>query len=180
MKLAYDWSRDGRYITFQSRAPKTGWDLWLLPTFGDKKPILFLQTPFNETRPTISPNGRWLAYQSNESGRAEIYVQDFPGPGGKWQISTAGGFEPQWRADGKELFYGSNPSLMAVEIQPGETFQAGVPREIFRPAVQPVANVRNHYLATADGQKFLVLSPLGREAMVPTTVVVNWNAGLSR
>jgi hypothetical protein len=69
---------------------------------------------------------------------------------------------------------------MAVEIQPGETFQAGVPREIFRPAVQPVANVRNHYLATADGQKFLVLSPLGREAMVPTTVVVNWNAGLSR
>ena len=180
-KFAYDWSRDGRYITFQSRGKKTGWDLWVLPTFGDRKPILFLQTPFNELRPAFSPDGRWIAYQSNESGRPEIYVQNFPGPGGKWQVSTAGGVEPAWRTDGKELYYAaSDQKLMAVDIQAGETFEAGVPRPLFRATVQPIGNVRSHYLASADGQRFLLLSPLGRESMVPTTVVVNWNAGLSR
>ena len=180
-KFAYDWSRDGRYIAFQSRGKKTGWDLWILPTFGDRKPILFLQTPFNEQRPAFSPDGKWLAYQSNESGRPEIYVQNFPGPGGKWQVSTAGGVEPAWRADGKELYYaGLDQKLTAVDIQAGETFEAGVPRPLFRATVQPIGNVRAHYLASADGQRFLLLSPLGRESMVPTTVVVNWNAGLSR
>jgi Tol biopolymer transport system component len=140
-----------------------------------------LQTPFNETRPAFSPDGRWLAYQSNESGRSEIYVQNFPGPGGKWQVSTAGGVEPMWRADGKELYYGaSDQKLMAVDIKAGETFEAGVPRPLFRATVQPISNVRNHYLASADGRRFLLLAPLGKESMVPTTVVVNWNAGLSR
>jgi serine/threonine protein kinase/Tol biopolymer transport system component len=181
MKVACDWSRDGRYIAFQSLGKKTNWDLWVLPTSGDRKPILFLQTPFNETRPAFSPDGKWLAYQSNESGRPEIYVQNFPGPGGKWQVSTAGGVEPAWRADGKELFYGGlDQKLMAVEIQAGETFEAGVPRALFHATVQPIRNVRSHYLASADGQRFLLLAPLGRESMVPTTVVVNWNAGLSR
>jgi Tol biopolymer transport system component len=132
MKVAHDWSRDGRYIAFQSRGKKTNWDIWVLPTFGDRKPILFLQTPFNETHPAFSPDGRWLAYQSNESGRAEIYVQNFPGPGGRWQVSTAGGVGPAWRADGKELFYaGPDQKLMAVDIQAGETFEAGVPRALF-------------------------------------------------
>jgi Tol biopolymer transport system component/predicted Ser/Thr protein kinase len=179
MKLAYDWSRDGRYIAFQSRGQKTGWDIWVLPTFGDRKPISFLQTQFGETRPVFSPDGKWIAYQSNESGRAEIYVQNFPGPGGKWQVSTAGGVEPAWRADGKELFFGGlDQKIMAVEIQAGETFEAGVPRALFRATIQPVRNVRSHYLVSADGQRFLLLAPLGRESMVPTTVVVNWNAGL--
>ncbi|HEV8119213.1 MAG TPA: protein kinase, partial [Thermoanaerobaculia bacterium] len=180
IKFAHDWSRDGRYIAYQSQG-KTGWDLWVLPTFGDKKPILFLQTPFNEMRPAFSPDGKWLAYQSNESGRAEIYVQNFPGPGGKWQVSTAGGVEPSWKADGKELYYaGLDQKLMAVDIQPGETFEAGIPRALFQAVVAPIRNVRSHYLPSADGQRFLLLAPLGRDAMVPTTVVVNWNAGLSR
>jgi Tol biopolymer transport system component len=181
LKFAYDWSRDGRYIAFQSRAKKTNWDIWVLPTFGDRKPILFLQTPFNETRPAFSPDGRWLAYQSNESGRPEVYVQNFPGPGGKWQVSTAGGIEPAWRADGKELFFGAlDQKLMAVDIVPGETFVVGVPRALFLASVSPNRNVRSHYLPSADGKRFLLLAPLGRESMVPTTVVVNWNAGLSR
>jgi eukaryotic-like serine/threonine-protein kinase len=180
-KFANDWSRDGRYIAFQSRGKKTNWDLWVLPTFGDRKPMLFLQTPFNETHPAFSPDGRWLAYQSNESGRPEIYVQNFPGPGGKWQVSTAGGAEPTWRADGKELFYADmTQKLVAVDIQAGETFQAGVPRALFAANVQPIRNVRSHYLTSNDGQRFLLLSPLGRDSMVPTTVVVNWNAGLTR
>jgi hypothetical protein len=96
-------------------------------------------------------------------------------------VSTAGGVEPAWRTDGKELYYAaSDQKLMAVDIQAGETFEAGVPRPLFRATVQPIGNVRSHYLASADGQRFLLLSPLGRESMVPTTVVVNWNAGLSR
>jgi eukaryotic-like serine/threonine-protein kinase len=181
LKFAHDWSRDGRYIAFHSLGKKTGWDLWVLPTFGDRKPIPFLQTPFNETRPAFSPDGKWLAYQSNESGRAEIYVQNFPGPGGKWQVSTGGGFEPAWRADGKELYYGApDQKIMAVEVHAGETFEAGVPQALFAARVQPIGNVRSHYVPSADGQRFLLLAPLGREAMVPTTVVVNWNAGLSR
>jgi Tol biopolymer transport system component/predicted Ser/Thr protein kinase len=179
MKFAHDWSRDGRYIAFQSLGKTTGWDLWVLPTFGDRKSILFLQTPFNEQRPAFSPDGKWLAYQSNESGRSEIYVQNFPGPGGKWQVSTGGGIEPFWRADGKELYYGDlDQKIVAVKIQAGETFEAGIPRALFHATVQPIRNVRSHYLPSADGQRFLVLSPLGRESMVPTTVVVNWNAGL--
>jgi Tol biopolymer transport system component/predicted Ser/Thr protein kinase len=181
LKLASDWSRDGRYIAFQSRGKKTNFDIWILPTFGDRKPILFLQTPFNETRAAFSPDVRWLAYQSNESGRPEVYVQNFPGPGGKWQVSTAGGVEPAWRADGKELFYAALDSkLMAVDIPRGETFQAGVPRALFQASVSPTRNVRSHYLPSADGQRFLLFAPLGRESMVPTTVVVNWSAGLSR
>ena len=181
LKFAHSWSRDGRYIAFQSRGTKTGWDIWILPISGDRKPTLFLQSPFNEQRPAFSPDGRWLAYQSNESGRAEIYVQAFPGPGGKWQVSTAGGTEPTWRADSKELFYGApDQNLMAVDIEPGETFAAGVPHALFQARVQPIANVRNHYLPAADGQRFLLLAPLGRESIVPTTVVVNWSAELQR
>jgi eukaryotic-like serine/threonine-protein kinase len=179
LKFAHSWSQDGRYIAFQSRGKKTGWDIWILPTFGDRKPTLFLQTSFNELRPAFSPDGRWLAYQSNESGRGEIYVQAFPGPGGKWQVSTAGGVEPAWRADGKEIYYGApEQKLMAVDIKVGESFQAGVPHPLFQARVQPITNVRNHYLATGDGQRFLLLAPLGREFLVPTTVVLNWNAEL--
>jgi Tol biopolymer transport system component len=181
IKLPSDWSRDGRYIAFQSRAKNTGWDIWILPTGGDRKPTLFLQTPFNEQRPDFSPDGRWLSYQSNESGRSEIYVQPFPGAGGKWQVSTAGGVEPSWRADGKELYYGSlDGNLMAVDIQSGETFQAGVPHPLFQERVQPITNVRSHYLPAADGQRFLFLAPLSREALVPTTIVLNWNAEIVR
>ncbi len=181
MKFACDWSRDGKYIVYQSRGKKTLWDIWILPTFGDRKPIPVLQTPFSEFRPTLSPDGRWLAYQSNESGRAEIYVQAFPGPGGKWQVSTAGGVEPSWRRDGKELYYGTpDLKLMAVEIRPAETFEAGLPQPLFQAHIQTTLNVRNHYLASADGQRFLMLAPLGREAMPPTTLVLNWSAELGR
>ena len=120
LKFACDWSRDGKYIAYSSQGKETEWDIWILPTFGDKKPVPFVKTPFAELRPVFSPDGRFLAYQSNESGRAEIYVQSFPGPGGKWQISTAGGIEPHWRGDGKELYYRApDQKLMAVEIQAG-------------------------------------------------------------
>jgi dipeptidyl aminopeptidase/acylaminoacyl peptidase len=179
-KIASDWSRDGRYIAFASRGKETGWDIWVLPMFGDSKPIPFLKTPFVELNAIFSPDGRFLAYQSNESGRPEIYVQSFPGPGGKWQISTSGGREPHWRADGKELYYrGSDEKVMGVEIQTKDDLVVGVPQPIFQGRFD-MANARNRFLPAADGRRFLVVAPLGRESITPTTVVMNWFADLGR
>jgi Tol biopolymer transport system component len=180
LTIANDWSRDGRYIAFASQSKETGFDILLLPTFGDRKPVTFLKTPFRELWPVFSPDGRYLAYQSNESGRAEVYVQSFPGPGGKWQVSTAGGVEPRWRGDGKELYYRAlDQKLMVVEVKAGESFEAGVPKPLFMARVQP-GLARNRYTATADGQRFLLVAPLKRESMTPTTVVLNWFAELGR
>jgi Tol biopolymer transport system component/tRNA A-37 threonylcarbamoyl transferase component Bud32 len=179
MKIASDWSRDGRYISFSSQG-KAGWDIWALPTFGDRKPLPVVVTAYNELLPVFSPDGRFLAYQSNESGRPEIYVQSFPGAGGKWQVSASGGTDPRWRADGKEIFYRApDQKLMAVEVQTGESFQAAIPRSLFLGRVQPGV-ARNKYLTAADGQRFLFVAPPGREALVPTTVVLNWVAELER
>ncbi len=180
LKLACDWSRDGRYIAFMSRGKETRWDVWVLPTFGDRKPIPFLKTQFGELVPAFSPDGRLLAYQSNESGRPEVYVQNFPGPGGKWQISTSGGLEPRWRADGKELIYRApDQKLMAVEIQAASGLTAGVPQALFTGRFE-TGIARNRYVPTADGRRFLTVAPLGRESMTPTTVVLNWFAELQR
>ncbi len=179
-KFATDWSRDGKFIAFASQNPKNGWDSWALPTFGDKKPIPIVAGQFSELMPMFSPDGRFVAYQSNESGRAEIYVQSFPVASGKWQVSSAGGTDPSWRADGKEIYYRSaDQKLMAVDIQAGETFKAGIPQPLFPARVQPGV-ARNKYLARADGQRFLFVAPLGRDALTPTTVVLNWFADLGR
>jgi Tol biopolymer transport system component len=131
-KVPCDWTRDGRTIVFMNRSKETAWDIWQLPLSGDRKPVPFLKTQFQEILPVLSPDGRFLAYTSNESGRAEVYVQSFPGPGGKWQISTAGGSEPHWRSDGKELYYRTpNQKVMAVEIRTAGGFTAGVPQALF-------------------------------------------------
>ena len=179
-KFPCDWSRDGRYIVYSSQGKKTGWDTWALPTFGDRKPIPVITDAFNELLASFSPDGRFIVYVSNESGRSEVYVQTFPGKGGKWQVSTAGGSDAHWRADGKELFYrAADQKLMAVDIQAGSGFQAGIPRALFTARVQPGVS-RNKYVPSADGQRFLFVAPLGREAIVPTTVVLNWFSGLGR
>jgi Tol biopolymer transport system component len=158
----------------------TGFDLWVLPTSGDRKPIPFLKTPFNEGLGKFSPDGRFIVYQSNESGRYEVYVQTFPNPTGKWQVSTAGGIDPRWASSGKEIFYRApDQKLMAVDVQTGENFQAGIPRALF-PARVPSGAFRNRYVVTPDGQRFLFVATLGREAMTPTTVVLNWFAELGR
>jgi len=180
MKIAYDWSRDGKTIALAVRAKETGFDIWMLPTSGEPKPVVFVKTPFQELWPAFSPDGRFVAYQTNESGRAEIYVQNYPGPGGKWQISTAGGAEAHWRADGKELYYRApDQKLMAVEIQTAGGFSAGVPQAVFAGRFD-TSTSRNRYLPTADGKRFLTVAPLGRESMTPTTVVLNWFAELGR
>jgi Tol biopolymer transport system component/predicted Ser/Thr protein kinase len=180
LKFVTDWSRDEKYIAFSSQGKDTGWDLWILPTGGDGKAAPFLRTPFAELRGVFSPDGRFLAYQSNESGRSEIYVQSFPGPGGKWQISTAGGIEPHWRGDGKELYYRApDQKLMAVDLEGGAVLTAGTPRPLFSERFDSTA-ARDHYVPARDGKRFLVVAPLGREALTPTTVVLNWTAGLGQ
>jgi Tol biopolymer transport system component len=178
-KFASDWSRDGKYLAYVNQSKDTGFDIFILPMTGDRKPVPFLKTSFNEFWPVFSPDGRYLAYQSNESGRQEVYVQSFPGPGGKWQVSTAGGVEPKWRADGKEIVYRApDQNLMAVDVKAGDTFQAGVPKALF-PARTAPGIARNRYVAAPDDQRFLIVAPLKRESMTPTTVVLNWSAELA-
>jgi Tol biopolymer transport system component len=175
--IASDWSRDGKYIAY-SKHGKESWDSFVLPTSGDPKPVPVAATPFTELWPAFSPDGRFIAYQSNESGRHEIYVQTFPNPTGKWQISTAGGIDPRWGSNGREIFYRApDQRLMAADVRTGENFQAGIPRALF-PARVPSGAYRNRYVVTPDGQRFLFVATLGREAMTPTTVVLNWFAEL--
>lgn len=181
LKIATDWSRDGQSIVYQTFDPKSNWDVWVLPTSGDRKPIPAVVTGFTETNGALSPDGRFIAYRSDESGINEIYVQTFPKGTGKWQISTAGGNDPVWRADGKEIFYrASDQRLMSVDLRIGETLQAGVPQVLFPARINVIGTVRNRYVGTGDGQRFLFIAPLGRDAMAPTTVVLNWDAELKR
>jgi eukaryotic-like serine/threonine-protein kinase len=178
-KFPMDWSRDGRYIVEDVQDPKTKSDIWVLPLFGDRKPFPYLQTEFNEGFAKLSPNGQWLAYTSDETKRTEIYVQTFPTPGGKWQISTNGGFYPVWSQDGKELFYiGADQKLMAVEVTGGNTFQAGIPKPLFqtRLGIRPS---RVAFDVSKDG-RFLMPVPVENAAPTPMTVVVNWTAGLKK
>jgi Tol biopolymer transport system component len=178
-KIGPVFSPDGRYIAYAVLGASSGVDIWMLPTFGDKQPFPFLQTAFNEWRSSFSPDGRWLAYQSDESGRAEIYVQPFPGPGGKWQVSTAGGTEPHWRADGKELFYVTEDSrFMSVQVRAGDTFEVGAPVPLFQ--IDSYRAGMWSYDVSADGGRFLVLTTVRSQVLPTTTVVVNWNAGVGQ
>ena len=181
--LPHDWSPDGRFILYGVLSPNTSVDLRLLPLSGDQKPTLFIQTEFAESQGRFSPDGRWVAYISNESGQYQVYVQSFPSSGGKWQVSTSGGAQPQWRRDGKELFYLTpDRKLMAVEVNgTGPTFVPGVPKPLFDAHVSSVfPGNANYYAVTGDGQRFLVNTLVGESAPVPFTVVMNWTAGLKR
>jgi Tol biopolymer transport system component/predicted Ser/Thr protein kinase len=176
------WSQDGRFILFNSNnAKKPRNDVEALAVTGDRKRLPLLTAPYTEDQSQASPNGRWLAYRSNESRRNEVYVQSFPGllsgsPAGKWQISTAGGLEPQWRRDGKELFYLSlDNKLMAVEVRAeGAVFEAGVPKALFEMRLDPAPR-KNRYLPAANGQRFLVVQLVEQATSAPINVVVNWS-----
>src|SRR5262249_55283249 len=115
-KYPTDWSSDGRYLIYTTLTASTRSDVWVLPLFGDRVPFPYLQSPFREGDARFSPDGRWVAYTSDETGTYEVYVQSFPIGAGKWQISRGGGGLPKWRADGKELLYVNNGTLMSVEV----------------------------------------------------------------
>jgi Tol biopolymer transport system component len=179
VKAASDWSADGRALLFRSSSPKTGYDIWALP-LDTRKPFPVVQTPFAERDAQFSPDGHWIAYQSDESGRFEIYVQPFPGPGGKFQISTNGGTQVRWRPDGKELFYVAlDDRLMAAPIRldaSGQFVEAGTPVALFATHIGgalPVFN-RQQYLVSHDGQRFLMSTFKEEVSTAPITVILNW------
>jgi Tol biopolymer transport system component/predicted Ser/Thr protein kinase len=182
-KYTTDWSRDGRFILYRAADSTTNLELWALPVGGDRKPIRFLKTTFGVSHGQFSPDGRWVAYASNESGKWEISVAPFPGPGGNWKVSSAGGSEPRWRSDGKELFYlAPDGKLMAVEVKPGPTFEAGAATPLFQTR-RPVAVTSTDlfsYDVSADGQRFLANTDVGEVTSSPLTLVHNWTAGLKR
>jgi dipeptidyl aminopeptidase/acylaminoacyl peptidase len=179
-KTPTGWSRDGRYIAYQSGSPTNKIDLWALPTFGDRKPIPVVVTAANESNLTFSPDGRFVAYGSDQSGTGQIYVQSFPTPTAVWQVSNAGGVDAVWRADGKELIYRApDQRLMAVEMPGGEGSQPSVPHPLFLARLDFTAfGGRNRIAVMPDGQRFILISPPARGALVPTTVVLNWAAEL--
>jgi len=181
-KIPTDWSSDGRFIAFESREPKgeRKMTLSLLPLTGDRKPLVFLKRGVEIGDSRFSPDGRWLAYTSLESGRWEVYVTPFPGPGDRWQISTAGGYQPRWRRDGKELFYLSpDKKLMSVEVKTVSGFEPGVPRPLFETGLAAVGGA-NLLDVSADGQRFLIVTPTGEQRTLPLTLVLNWTAELAR
>jgi Tol biopolymer transport system component len=172
------WSTDGRFLLFNRTLPKTKTDVWVLPLFGDRKPFPLVQSEFIDRNGQFSPDGRWVAYVSDESGRLEIYVVPFPGPGGKWQVSTGiGGSVPHWSADGRELFYVTGDrDLMTVEVKSGSEFQASSPKPLFSLSSLTPVTV---FEVSRDGRRFLQGIP--REATgSPVTLVLNWTAELAK
>jgi Tol biopolymer transport system component len=175
-----DLSSDGKYILFETTGEKTGGDVWVLPLEGDKKAYPLLQSEFNEFHAHFSPDGRWFAYSSAESGKPEVYIQSFPPAGGKWQVSTNGGAQPQWRRDGKELFYvATDRKLMAVDIKLGTSFEMGTPAALFQTQVAGFA-APNRYAVSPDGQRFLINSTIQDASPTPLTVILNWTSSLSK
>jgi eukaryotic-like serine/threonine-protein kinase len=175
-----DWSRDGRHLIFRQIDPKTKHDLWALPLFGEQKPFPLLQTTANEGGGTLSPDGQWLAYHSDESGRHEIYVQHFTGGSGKRRVSTNGGVAPQWRGDGKELYYHAlDNKLMAVPVTPQTSFAVGTPVALVEYPYSGNAEIPN-YSVDRDGRRFLLITQVETETNSPLTVLVNWMAGMKK
>jgi len=175
------WSSDGQLLAYIDVNPTTGWDVWVL-RLSDHKAQPFLQTAFNESAPKFSPDGHWLAYVSDESGHWEIYVQPYPGPGGKWQISADGGMEPVWNPNGRELFYRSGRKMMAVDIATHPGFVAGKPRVLFEGEYLLTPLAFPNYDVSPDGQRFLMLKPTEQKATAPAqiNVVLNWFEELKR
>jgi serine/threonine protein kinase len=194
-KYAYDWSSDGKFIAYAELDMKTKLDLWILPLDNkeagrDRKPFVFLRTEFDENVPQFSPDMCWISYESNESGRWELYIRQFLGADGqpvsnqtgKWQVSTNGLIDysvVKWNRNGKEIFYMSTDNkLMVAEVKAsGSTFDVGAVRPLFEVKSKTGFNL---YDVTADGQKFLIGIPVSAQSIPPLTLVTSWDAGLKK
>ena len=178
------WSPDGRYILYEDQDPDTGPDLWFLPSSGAEKPIEFLRTRDNESQAQFSPDGRWITYVSNSSGRQEVYVQKFelPSTGNKSQVvSMRGGQQPRWSEDGKEIFFLSQSGIeelvsVSVEAKAPDLFRIGAPRSLLSQYDILTGNQRNSYDVTKDGRFLLNIIPRPTGLGPPITVIVNWTS----
>ena len=179
-KVPTSWSPDARSILYDTRGSSIGTSLGVLPLSGNQKPFPLLQSQSNKFFGRFSPDGRWVAYVSDESGRTEVYVAPFPGPGGRWQISTGGGTFPRWRRDGTEIFYiARDLKLMAAAVNSKDSrFDVGAVKPLFDSHC--TGGTRYCYDVSADGQRFLVITAPEQAASAPITVVVNWSAGLKK
>jgi eukaryotic-like serine/threonine-protein kinase len=170
-----NWSADGRYIFLNLQNNATRYDIHYFDLNGDRKLTVFLNSPANERGAVLSPNSKWLGYESDESGRYEVYVTSFPGPGGKWQVSNGGGTSPSWSADGKQLYYHSGDKLMLVSVQNAETFQFGAPTAL------PIhLNEFDALGPVAPGERFPALKTLSGGQSNPQEVILNWTGILKQ
>jgi dipeptidyl aminopeptidase/acylaminoacyl peptidase len=176
-----DWSRDGAHVVYQAATPKTGFDLWAL-SLADRKPVLLARTPFNELHGSISPDSRWLAYASDESGRYEVYVQASPVAKERWTISTRGGSQPRWSRNGRELLYlQGDGTLMSVPTETASSFVTGIPVPLFKTRLTGVVDAfRLEFVPSADGKRILMSTPIDEGDRPAITVVVNWPALLKK
>jgi len=171
-----DWHPDGMRIAYEKTDSVTASDVWILPLTGERTPTAFVKTRFNETAPRFSPDGRWIAYVSDEAGERDVYVRPFPGQGEAHRISTGGGSNPRWRRDSKELFYVVGQRVMAVPVSTTASFAAGVAKVLFD---RKPARIIDFDVA-ADGQSFLINSEVSARETVPMNIVVNWMAALKQ
>jgi len=170
-----DWSRDGKFILYFVQSPGSGFNLYVLPTEGEKKPYPLVQTSFNSDHGAFSPDGKWVAYTSNESGREDVYVKAFGETGDRFRVSRNGGTQPMWRGDGRELFFlAPDSTMMAASINTSSGFDAGIPLPLFSSGAVNFTGNRRQYAVTHDGQRFLINLPQQRATATPLTVVVNW------
>jgi Tol biopolymer transport system component len=178
MKWPDDWSSDGAWLIYEDNAPDTSTDLWVMPMRGERTPRAWLATPFSEMHARFSPDGRWVAYTSDESGQREVYAQGFPGPGPKVQISTAGGGQPMWGPGGRELLYMTTDGTLMSVLLPDGPGRPALPAELFRsnPHQTIRSDSRNEYLLSPDGQRILVVTVEKMDESL-TTVILNWKQG---
>ncbi|MGH9523465.1 MAG: protein kinase domain-containing protein [Terriglobales bacterium] len=173
---------DGKYLSYfrEDKKIPSGYDVYVLPLTGDRKPIAQVTTKFTEVIPRFSPDGKWLAYMSNESSRMEIYVKPFPGEAGKYQVSTDGGNVPYWRSDGRELYFiGGTDTIMAVDARAnGSALELGTPHQVLKALM--VTAPQGPYTVSADGKKFLVNQVGDQKVFAPLTLVTNWTADLKK
>jgi roadblock/LC7 domain-containing protein len=174
-----DWSPDGRFLLYTGGT--TG--LWVLPMTGDRKPFPYLATPAAETDGQFSPDGRWVVYTSYETGRGEVFVQDFPSTGAKFQVSVAGGMVPRWGPSGRELHFlaPADGRLMSVDVESTPDFRLGIPRPLFQTRLMNLRqNESRRFGVGPDGTRFMMNVPVGEDALAPITVLLNWQALLPK
>lgn len=175
-----DWSADGKFIVFNNLTADAGVDIWAVPLKGDRKAFEVVRTEFNEGLAQFSPNGNWIAYQSDKTGREEVYLRSFPGPGADVRVSTDGGAQVRWNRNGKEIFYvAPDDRLMAVPIHEspdGTTIEPGGPTALFVTNIGSTAilKYRQQYAVSPDGQSFVLQSVIGQASSSPIVVMLNW------